>query len=229
MKPMPSDRVRTVDALGDLVLAQRGSHPLRVAIDGPDAAGKTTLADELATIGQARGRSVIRASIDGFHRPRDERHRRGLESPKGYYLDSFDYDSLRSNLLLLLGPDGSGRYRTAVFDLRSDTRLKGPRRLGPADSVLLVDGVFLLRPELNDLWDLRVFVHVPPDEVLRRAMGRDRALFGSADALRRRYERRYIPGQRLYLAAVRPLKLADAVFENTNPASPRLLRGRACA
>jgi len=49
---------------------------VRTAIDGPDAAGKTTLADELAVALRERGRDVIRASIDGFHRPRRERYRR---------------------------------------------------------------------------------------------------------------------------------------------------------
>src|ERR671937_2719322 len=81
-----------------LVLGCRRPHPVRVTIDGPDAAGKTTLADELAARLRARQRVVIRASIDGFHRPRAERYRRGDESPHGYYNDSFDFDSLRDNL-----------------------------------------------------------------------------------------------------------------------------------
>jgi hypothetical protein len=42
------------------------------------------------------------------------------------------------------------------------------------------------------------------------------------EAARRRYERRYVPGQRLYLKETRPAETADAVVENGNPASPRL-------
>lgn len=42
----------------------------RVGIDGVDGAGKTCLADELAGVLQAQGAPVIRASVDGFHRPR---------------------------------------------------------------------------------------------------------------------------------------------------------------
>lgn len=42
------------------------THPLRVAIDGPPAAGKTTLADELEAVLHAQGREVIRATIDDF-------------------------------------------------------------------------------------------------------------------------------------------------------------------
>jgi hypothetical protein len=58
-------------------------HPLRMAIDGIDAAGKTTLADELAELLAPLDRPVIRASVDSFHRPRDERYRRfGALSPE---------------------------------------------------------------------------------------------------------------------------------------------------
>ena len=48
-------------------------HPeriIRVAIDGVDGAGKTTLADALAPVVAAQGRPTIRASVDDFHHPR---------------------------------------------------------------------------------------------------------------------------------------------------------------
>jgi len=44
-------------------------HPIRVAIDGVDGVGKTTLANELVDPLRRRGLLVIRASIDGFHNP----------------------------------------------------------------------------------------------------------------------------------------------------------------
>jgi uridine kinase len=71
------------------------SHPVRVAIDGVDGAGKTRLADELAGKLLKYGRQVIRASIDGFHNPTQKRVARGALSPEGYDLDSFDYRGLK--------------------------------------------------------------------------------------------------------------------------------------
>ncbi|HKV57656.1 MAG TPA: hypothetical protein VJO32_05220 [Ktedonobacteraceae bacterium] len=53
--------------LADAIVSLQRSHPLRVAIDGIDASGKTTLADQLMPVIEQRGRPVIRASIDGFH------------------------------------------------------------------------------------------------------------------------------------------------------------------
>ncbi len=110
-------REQLLDQLTALVVAITCSHPLRVAIDGIDAAGKTTLADELAPLIEAQGRPVIRASIDGFHHPRSVRYRRGPDAPEGYYEDSFDYTALRAMLLDPLGPQGNRRYRRAVFDV----------------------------------------------------------------------------------------------------------------
>jgi uridine kinase len=83
--------------------------------------------------------------------------------------------------------------------------------LAPRNAVLLFDGIFLLRPELNDLWDFRVFLQVDFEETLRRATERDEKLFGSREAVRRRYLRRYVPAQRLYLDSVRPELIADVV------------------
>jgi uridine kinase len=219
-------RLALLERLADLVTTGQQAHPVRVAVDGVDAAGKTSLADELVGPLTDRGRSVIRGSVDGFHRPRADRYRRGELSAEGYYHDAFDYPALRANLLDPLGPGGTGRYRTATFDFRTDQPRAEPFQRAAADAVLVFDGVFLLRPELSDAWDLRIFLDVPFPETLRRAVERDRALFGSAAATRERYHRRYIPGQRLYFASVRPRQVADVVVDNHDAAAPRLVAVR---
>ena len=193
-------RAAVVAELADRIEAVRRPHPVRVAIDGSDAAGKTTLADELASVLRRRGREVVRVSIDRFHRPRAERYRRGELSPEGYYHDSFDYAALREAIR---------------------------RTQSSQDSILLVGGIFLLRPELVDQWDLRIFVSVEPDEALRRALERDAALFGSREEAERRYRLRYQPGQRLYFAEACPLHAADVVVVNDDPARPAIRTARA--
>src|SRR5437868_12528906 len=113
-------RQEVLQQLADIIISIKCWHPLRLAIDGIDAAGKTTLADELTPLIERQGRPVIRASIDGFHRPRQERYRRGHDSPEGYYEDSFDYAGLREVLLMPLEPHGNRHYRRAVFDVHAD-------------------------------------------------------------------------------------------------------------
>ena len=200
-------------------------HPTRVAIDGVDAAGKTVLADELVQPLERLGRSVVRASIDGFHNSAEVRYRRGTTSPEGYYRDSFDHTGLIDSLLRPLGPHGTRSYRRSIFDFRSDSALvSADEEEAPPDAVLLFDGVFLLRPELRRHWDFTVFVRAGFETTVQRAEHRDLELFGTASDVRRRYEQRYIPGQELYLSEVQPESWASVVVDNNDPASPTLAR-----
>jgi uridine kinase len=208
--------------LAEQIASLTRPHPVRVAIDGVDAAGKTMLADELVEPVQARGKTVIRASVDGFHNPRGVRYRRGSSSPTGYYYDSFDYQALKSLLLEPLGPGGNLRYRTAVFDHRSDSPVHAPVRLAHPDSVLLFDGVFLLRPELYDFWDLTIFVDVDTDVSVQRACARHRRESGLMEDTSARYHQRYVPGQRLYLKLCRPKERAVAIVNNNDWMNPSL-------
>jgi uridine kinase len=206
--------------LAEAIESVTTAHPVRVAVDGPPAAGKTTLADELASVLRSRGRVVIRSSIEGFLLPRAQRYRRGEDSPEGCYHDSFDFDALRRLLLDPLGPDGDRRFQPAVYDRDADTALSPPLTTVVADAVLLFDGVFLLRPELIDRWDLRIFVSVAFEETLARARIRDLARLGSATLVEQRFRNRYLPSQQHYFDTVRPTDLADVVVHNSEPERP---------
>ena len=75
---------------------------------------------------------VVRVSVDGFHRPREARYRRGRSSPQGFWLDSYDHGALRR---WLLGPwrAGAGRYRAAVHDVATDASLDLPEEQVPGE------------------------------------------------------------------------------------------------
>ena len=204
-----------LDELAALLVSTAPGGRIRVGIDGVDASGKTTLADSLGRVVGSR-RPVVRASVDSFHRPRAERYQRGRTSPEGCYRDTFDLDALRRRLLEPFARDGS--YVDAVFDHVTDQAVPAPVLQSAPDAVLLVDGVFLQRPELRDAWDLVIHLQVADEEVLRRAAVRD-----GADALDL-YRARYLPAQRLYEAEARPAEQADVVLDNTDPNEPVVLR-----
>jgi uridine kinase len=213
-------RAQLIDNLARRISRIRRSHPVRVAIDGPDAAGKTTLAEELVAPLQARGRQVIRASVDGFHNRVGIRHKQGSTSAAGYYHDSFNYSALTNYLLAPLGPSGSRQYFSAIFDHRTDSAVQTPMRVAEVNAILLFDGVFLLRPALIEQWDFTIFVETDFETTLARALQRDADLFGSVEEVRKRYEQRYIPGQRLYYDECRPKEHADIIVDNNDPKNP---------
>ena len=211
-------RVTILRELANLIAGVQRQHPLRVAIDGTSAAGKTMLADELASLLAGR-RPLIRASVDDFHNPREVRYRRGRLSPEGYYFDSFDYEALKAELLQPLGPGGNRCYRSGIRDVHNDEPLNRPQLSARSDAIVLVDGIFLMRPEIDEFWDLRLFVQVTEGAARERWLARDSAWMGEAEVIER-YEKRYIPGERLYLDLARPEFAADIVLNNTDLAYP---------
>ena len=217
-----SRRDRFLAHLADMILQVDRPHPLRVAVDGVHAAGKTILADALVSPLESHRRPVLRASIDGFHRPQAERYRQGDDSPTGYYEDAFDYDTLINALLVPLGPGGDRWCRLESFDLRTDTQLHAAPQHVSAHTVLLLDGVFLLRPDLNAHWDFRIFVHTDFEVALQRAINRDQHLSGSPQGVEERYMRRYFPAQRMYHDSAQPDQLADVIIDNNDPDDPQI-------
>ena len=221
------DRAEMLRRIADAVMSVPVSHPTRVAVDGRPASGKTTLSDELAALLRDRGRPVIRATIDEFMHPKSIRYSRGVDSPEGCYHDSFDFDALHDALLRPLGPRGSRRFRTRSYDRDRDLVVSMPIQTATVDTVLLFDGVFLMRPELNASWDLRILVSTSFEESLRRALRRDVATLGSAARVEERFRARYLPSQEHYFDTVKPTEAADVIVENDHPERPSwLLKAR---
>lgn len=139
----------------------------------------------------------MRVSLDFFERPPADRYARGELSPEGYYLDSFDVERLHAHVL------GIG---------------------GPPELVVVVDGIFLQRPELADLWDVTVWVDADLDEAAERALERDLVRLDSLDTEHERYRHRYLPAQRRYIEEQRPQEPATFVLRNTSLDDPELVR-----
>lgn len=198
----------------------RTGERVAVAVDGVDGAGKTVLADQLAEV-LAAERDVVRVSIDGFHRPRSQRVARG-RGPETFYEDSYDYDAFRR---AVVEPFRRGEPLVpAVNDVLTDGPVHPDAVAVGVDTVLLVDGIFLQRPQLSDVWDATIWVEVP----FSVSVPRGNARFGDEhdpdpDA---ESNHRYVGGQRLYLAEADPRGRATWVVDNTDLDSPVLHAAR---
>lgn len=215
---MITPRHALLEELSRRIAGLNVEHPLRIGIDGVDASGKTTLADELVDPLRAHGRPIVRASIDGFHRPRIERYQLGRQSPEGYFRHSFDLGALVSNLLLPLAPTGAQWIKRATFDYRIDAPVEMPEEFVPRNGILVFDGVFLHRPELIPYWDATIYLDVPFEVSVPRAARRD----GWPPHFEAPENRRYVEGQRIYLRECTPAAVASIVIDNTNVARPKI-------
>jgi len=216
---VPVRQLVLVDLLG-LMLAVRPGERAVVAVDGVDGAGKTRLAQELVALAQhVAGREVLRVSIDGFHRPAAERYARG-RGAESYYHDSYDYAAFRRSVL---EPYRAGREIVpAVYDVHAD-RPVHPDPVEPSeDALLLVDGIFLRRPELAREWDASLFVDVPFEVAVPRSWSRFPGHPPEHDDPDHPVNARYVGGQRLYLQQAR-LHPPTWILDNTDLQRPQLI------
>lgn len=187
-----------------------------LAVDGPDGAGKTRFADDLATAFRREGFEVFRASIDDFHHPREFRYRAGRYSAEGYYRDAFDYSLFRRVLAEPFRMGGSTGFQLRGFDLARDVPFEADWETGPDDAILLVDGVFLHRPEVRGLWNFSIWLDADPAVRLARMVARD----GVDPDPEAESNRRYSDAQRRYVREVHPNTASDVIIDNTDPDAP---------
>jgi type I pantothenate kinase len=125
--------------VADLIRARRqGRRPYLVGIAGAVAAGKSTLAAELAQALAADGLAVEIVATDGFLMDNAALEARGILNRKGFP-ESYDVDALRAALAAIRGglAEFPG-YSHVLYDV--DPALS--RRLAPPD-LLIVEGLAL--------------------------------------------------------------------------------------
>ena len=184
---------------------------LVLAVDSSDGAAAATFADGFAEVFAETGAAVFRASMDGFQRPQAEREARGRASAEGRYLDSYDYATFRR---VLVDPfregaqsGGSTGFQLAAFDAERDAALPAHWVTAPRDAVLIVDGIFLHRPELRGLWHWSAWLDSEADA--------DHQGTGDAAVSRARRE-----AAQLYLRDAAPRRAASAIIDDTDPSRP---------
>jgi uridine kinase len=221
--PAKPERSAVLEEVTARILAS-GAGRLRVGIDGLTGAGKTSLGHELAERICRSGRPVLRGSLDDFKKPWRDRHLYDRESGEGYYRNAFDYDVVTKLLLEPAGAGGSGDCVLCSIDPLTQVDHSAIITPAASDAVLIVDGVFAFRPEINQHWEFRIWLDVDPQVALRRGVGRDEDWAGlEAEALHRD---RYHVSEQLYLAEVDPVSLVDVVIDNSHFDRPRIVLER---
>ncbi|CUH31765.1 Pantothenate kinase [Jannaschia seosinensis] len=142
-----------------------------VALAGPPAAGKSTIAAKLAKAVNAAGRPTQVVPMDGFHLDNATLDAKGLRARKGAP-ETFDVDGLAA---LIQAVREGGDVDFPTFDRNADATVPHGGTLRA--EIALFEGNYLLLDapgwrDLQGFWDLTVQIYVPEAELRRRLMVR---------------------------------------------------------
>ena len=195
--------------------------PFMVGVNGVDGSGKTMLSAELHRQLEAHGLHVTVVHIDDFTQPQS---RRTVSSDpiERYYNNTFDIETLRKTVLEPLVACQLGSVTLRHENPHDPSQaVEHSYSFSSSPSVVIVEGVFVFRPELADYFDTKIFIDIPLSELRARAIERDVPRFGFG--VLKKYLTRYIPAQMRYLEVVRPFDIADIVIDNTNWHNPYIV------
>lgn len=220
----------TIEDMGDLVprlerraswiadaLAQLGftsdAPPKSLGVTGHSGSGKTLFAHDVQRVLAAAGRKAVVLALDDFQKP--EVSAQDLTStafapsdrPLEHLRHAYDVEQLTA---LVLDPHKAAKRVDVAF---------GERRIvvEPSD-VLVLQGPFLLHPDLRARLDRVVHLETSDTVCLRRIAGRDARDAGPESLLRAR--RSALPAQRGFDQLVTPKTNADLVLDGENALGP---------
>ncbi len=190
---------------------RQGPARVLVAIAGPPASGKTTLADELARRLNAQKCQTVVVPQDGFHLDNQVLEERGQLNRKGapQTLDGAGFVHLVRRL--------KERVDVAVptFDRTRDISIAGARIVPASAEVIIVEGNYLLYDDapwfnLASLWTLSVRLDVPMEELRARLIQRWLGHGLSRTAATRRATTNDVPNAQSVLDKALPATITSA-------------------
>ncbi|MGB8819357.1 MAG: nucleoside/nucleotide kinase family protein [Rhizobiaceae bacterium] len=165
----------TIAGLAALVLARGAkAHRFLVAVAGPPAAGKSTVANELALELQGLGQSATVIPMDGFHYDDAVLDRLGLRARKG---SPPTFDAAGFKVLVQRLRAGEPDIAIPHFDRALELSRAASELVSADVKFLIIEGNYLLLDEepwasMLPLFDMTVFLDVPIDELDRRLVAR---------------------------------------------------------
>lgn len=204
----------------DKIAERRKNVPFIVGINGIDSSGKTEFSKSLKNYLVSQGMKVELIHIDEFHNPKSIRYS-GVDEAENYYNKSFNLDLIKNNILNPIVENKNLKGKIKTLNLMSDAYDMERSFDIDEETVVLFEGVFIYREELNGYFDYRILIKVPFEESRRRGEIRDVPLYGM-DVLRK-YDEKYLPAQKKYFEEIDPENISDLVIDNSDWNNPKIL------
>lgn len=192
MKLVSTPRTDFLRSLTAEILHNYGRGRTIIAVDGTDASGRLRFADDLAEVLREDDRHVFRASMTHFQKAANEQDASEPDPQVRLYRSGLDDSALRRVLVEPFRMGGSAGFVLKQRDPESGEWIQPAWHTAPHDAVLILDGEFLNRPDMHNLWSYSVLLETEAAT----------------------------PAEIAYLAEMSPRETVTAVIDNADPASP---------
>ena len=205
----------SIDEVTRKILDRRATIPatrsLLVGLSGIDGSGKGYVAAQLEARLALHGATPVVLNVDGWLNLPEKRFSRSAPA-EHFYENSIRFDEFFTQLVIPLrdrrsvylvadcAEETASRYRKHTYDFKDV-------------SVIVVEGIFLFKPQYRSLFDLSVWIDCSFSTALARAIDRAQEGLSAAETIAA-YETIYFPAQKIHLAHDKPLENADLILEN---------------
>ncbi|MEL6521292.1 MAG: nucleoside/nucleotide kinase family protein [Pseudomonadota bacterium] len=185
----------TLEVLVKRITALPSDRRQIVAIAGPPASGKSTLAEQLVA---ALGPTAVLLPMDGFHLDNRILEHRNLLHRKGAP-ETFDVHGLST---LLQRATIEDQLFAPIFDRTLDIAVAGAIEITGRHQILIIEGNYLLLKDphwnkLTEFWDLTIWLDVADDQLEHRLTERWLSHGLDPEAARLKVTKNDLPNARL--------------------------------
>lgn len=207
----------SIDEVTRKILDRRATIPatrsLLVGLSGIDGSGKGYVAAQLEGRLALHGAAPAILNVDGWLNLPERRFSRSAPA-EHFYENAIRFDEFFTQLALPLRDRRSVHLIADFTEETASTYRKHTYDFKDV-SVILVEGIFLFKPQYRSLFDLSVWIDCSFSTALARAINRAQEGLSAAETIAA-YETIYFPAQKIHLAHDKPLENADLIFENDN-------------
>ncbi|WP_153721281.1 nucleoside/nucleotide kinase family protein [Sporosarcina cascadiensis] len=186
-------------------LPESSGRSVLIGVDGLGGSGKSTYALKLLQ----SLKSAYLFHLDDLIHPEKVRYNAEHEEWFCYYQLQWRYEYLNSELLTPLKNGLEVKRTLELYDKETDSYSEQEIEI-PLGSTVIIEGVFLQRPELRPYFDYVIYLDVNRQTRLSRVLERD-TYIGSREKIIDKYEHRYFPAEEIYMRECNPLLLADYI------------------
>jgi uridine kinase len=179
-----------------------------LGIDGLSRSGKTTLVNNLKEWLKTEGHPALIFHLDNYIEDRKKRYNTGNEEWYEYYSLQWDAEYLKQELFSKLHTEKE--LTLSFYDEQNDSHFLKHTSI-PRKCLIIIEGVFLQRPEWKINLDYIVFLDCSREERFKREKEVTRQKMD-------KFKNRYWKAEDHYLETVRPLEGADLVI--SQPVQP---------